>query len=347
MGDARQDGGGDGAPRTLVVGGTGFLGGAIARAAVAAGHRVAVLSRGATGAAPEGVEAITADRHGPLDALRGRAFDHVLDTCAYAPEAVARLLDAVEVRGRYVLVSSISVYGEHARPDLLAGAPVPDATAEDLALADGLPPERRSDAAAYGEAYGRLKRACEVAAEVRLGERVTVLRAGLLVGPGDYMDRLAWWVRRIDEGGRVPAPAPPGRPVQMIDARDAAAFALRCATEGLSGTYDVTGPSMPLSRLLDAIAAVAGSDAEIVWRPEAAFEAAGVAPWTGLPLWVPAGPERRHFLDADVSRALEAGLAPRPLEETLRDVLEWDRGRRGTPLACGIDREAEARVLAA
>ncbi|WP_233494635.1 NAD-dependent epimerase/dehydratase family protein [Ruegeria sp. A3M17] len=60
----------------LVVGGTGFLGGAIVDAFVENGHRVAVLSRGATTRTlSDGVEVVKASRHGSLSALEGRHFD--------------------------------------------------------------------------------------------------------------------------------------------------------------------------------------------------------------------------------------------------------------------------------
>ena len=215
--------------RCLVVGGTGFLGGAITDALQGAGHEVAVLSRGRSARAlPEGVETIVADRHGDLGALEGRGFDWVFDTCAYAPDAVTRLLDAVGDRlSRYVLISSISVYGSYETEGMDETAPAPDASEEDLAKAASLGPDERSDAFAYGASYGPLKHACERAAEDVLGARACALRVGLLVGAGDYTDRLTWWVRRLDEaaGARaeVPVPAPMDRAVQMIDVRDVAA----------------------------------------------------------------------------------------------------------------------------
>jgi 2'-hydroxyisoflavone reductase len=200
---------------------------------------------------------------------------------------------------------------------------------------------------AYADAYGALKRSAELAAEARLGEGALLLRVGLLVGAGDYMDRFPWWVRRIDEGGIVPVPEPRDRPVQVIDVRDVAAFAVSAAERGLSGPYTVTGRAVSMERLLGAVASVSGSGAAIAWRPEAAFEAAGVRPWTELPLWIPASvPEMAHMLDVDVSRAHAAGLETRPLEDTARQVLDWDRARRPGPMANGIDRETEAAILA-
>lgn len=335
----------------LVVGGTGFLGGAITDALAAGGHEVAVLTRGETERAlPRGVEAIRADRHGDFGALAGRRFDGAFDTCAYEPGAVERLLDALgDELARYVLISSLSAYGTFARRGLTEDDPVPDATAEDFAAARAVPPDERASAFAYGASYGPLKRACERAAIERLGERATALRVGLLVGAGDYTDRLTWWARRVDEARgsrrRVPVPGPPERPVQTIDARDAALFALRCTEGALGGVWNVTGQSMPLSELLDAIRRAAGSQAEIVWVDEGTIVAAGIRPWSELPLMTPPGEAFRHFLEVDAARARAAGLSTRPLAETLGPLLAWDRGRRERPLQCGIGPEQEAALL--
>ena len=54
------------------------------------------------------------------------------------------------------------------------------------------------------------KAASERAAEAALPGRVAAVRAGLICGPHDNVFRLPWWVRRIAQGGRVPAPGDPG-----------------------------------------------------------------------------------------------------------------------------------------
>jgi 2'-hydroxyisoflavone reductase len=241
------------AMNVLVVGGTGFLGGAVADAAFEAGHRVAIFTRGQTvnPAVGAGFETITGDRHRDLSGLRGRSFDLVVDTCAFAPDAVASLLDALSPTiGRYALVSSASVYADFAQPGLTEQAPASRATLEQLELARSLPVEQRSSAASYGTAYGPLKRECELVALDRLGDRAFILRSGLLVGAGDYTDRLTYWVRRIDQGGSIPAPGDPQRLVQLIDVRDAARFIVEGAERGLSGVFNLTSRPLPISELL-------------------------------------------------------------------------------------------------
>ena len=338
--------------QNLVVGGTGFLGGAIVDALVGNGHRVAVLSRGATSRSlPEGVEVIKADRHGDLSALRGRSFDRVFDTCAFTPDAVTSLLDALDGKlGRYVLASTISTYGCYDKPGLTEATEVPVATQDDFARAAAVPLADRASAAAYGPSYGPLKRACEIVAEQRLGSQATALRIGLIVGAGDYTDRLTWWVRRIDEAGRtksriVVAPLPTDRPVQVLDVRDAAGFAVLCAEDELGGVWNVNGSVMPLQKLLNEIHASTASQAEIQWISSDAFLAAGANPWTDVPFMTPDVPAFRHFLEVDASRARAAGLQSRPLRETFEDLVIWDRTRRDKELICGLSPEQEESVL--
>lgn len=331
----------------LVVGGTGFLGGAMTDAAAAAGHRVAVLTRGETERAlPAGVQTLVADRHGDLFVLTGKSFDLVIDTCAYTPDAVARLLDVVGSRARYALVSSISVYADFSEPGRTGQAPVTRATDEQRLTTLALPPGQRSGAAALGPMYGPMKRECELEAIGRLGDRALILRVGLLVGAGDYTDRFTYWVRRIDGGGTVPCPGDPARPVQVIDVRDVAAWTLHAAENEIGGVFNVTGRPVPMAALLDTCRRVAGSDANVVWVREEDVLAAGLSPWTEVPLWMPRSNDAfRHILEVGVDKAFAEGLRTRPLHETVEQVLAWDRARRDQPLKAGMPADKEAALL--
>ncbi|MEM1046705.1 MAG: NAD-dependent epimerase/dehydratase family protein [Pseudomonadota bacterium] len=334
--------------RCLVVGGTGFLGGAIADALVDDGHSVAIVSRGSTTrrTRPE-IKVIVADRYGSLDHLKAQKFDWVFDTCAYAPDAVRSLLSAVGDRvARYCVISSISAYGTFAKPGLDETETVPTASDRDYAVAAGLPAEDRASALAYGPSYGPLKRACEIEARRVLGDRATALRVGLLVGVGDYTDRLTWWVRRIDGArGVFPAPAPRERPVQLIDARDAAKFAVRCAEEELSGVWNVTGKAQTFAGVLAAIVAATGSNAEPVWVSEEAILDADITPWIDVPMMTSVRPSFRHLMEVSTDKAQAAGLECRPLRQTLIPLIEWDRSRRSVPLKGGMSADQEARLL--
>ena len=318
--------------RLLVLGGTKFLGRHVVDAALAGGHEVTIFTRGRTNPElyPE-AEHLVGDRDGGLAALAGRSWDGVVDTSGYVPRVVRQsaelLRDAVE---RYVFVSSVSVYADFSRP---ISEETPVAELEDPASED------------VEADYGALKAACERVVEEAFGDRATSVRAGLIVGPHDPTDRFTYWPRRLAAGGDVLAPGSPDAPVQFVDARDLAAWLLRLAEQGPGGAFNATGPAEPLTfgELLERATAAIGSDANLVWTDEQRIVDAGVQPWTELPLWIP-GDEYAGMEQADTSRARAAGLAFRPLEETVRDTLAWslEAGEQRPTLT----REREAEILA-
>lgn len=320
----------------LVLGGTLFLGRHLVSQALGDGDRVTLFNRGRTapGLFPE-VEHLRGDRDGGLEALRGRRWDVVVDTCGYFPRLVgdsARLLaDAAE---RYVFVSTISAYADTDVDRLDESSPVH--RLEDPTL-------ERLDSA---ERYGGLKVLCEEAAEAAMPGRAIHVRAGLIVGPHDPTDRMTWWPWRVAGGGRLIAPGPPSRPTQFIDARDLAAWMLAAARAGRAGVFNATGPQRALGQVLEGCREVAGADAaEMVWAPLEWLAERGARPWVELPLVVPEA--SRGMLAVDTTRAQEAGLRCRPLTQTLGDTLAWAReAGKGWPLKAGMGIEQEEGLLA-
>jgi nucleoside-diphosphate-sugar epimerase len=323
--------------RLLIIGGTEFLGRHLSEQALARGHRLTLFHRGLTGADlfPD-AERILGDRDGGLGALAGREWDAVIDTCGYVPRVVeasaAALAGAV---GHYTFVSTLSAFAEDAPPGIDEDDPV-------------LAPPSPGVEEVTGETYGPLKVACERAVERIVPGRSLVLRPGLIVGPHDPTDRFTYWVRRVAAGGEVLAPAPPGYPIQFIDAGDLAAFALDLAERNVTGVFHTVGPDrlMTLGELLESCREVSGSGAELVWTDEEFLLAEGVEGWSDLPLWV--GSTHPGFHAFDVSRAIEAGLGFRPVYETLRETLEWDAGRpQMWPMGAGLTLERERELLEA
>jgi len=301
--------------RLLVLGGTRFLGRAVAEAALAADHEVTLFNRGVTnpGLFPE-AERLVGDLRGALDELRRRTWDAAIDLDpTQLPQHTRRRVEVLAGAVRhYVFVSTISVYADPSRP-LLEGSLLVEPPAQEP---DSFEPDL----------YGACKVASERAVLAVFGSRGTVARPGLIVGPHDPTDRFTYWPRRLAEGGDVLAPGDPDAPVQLVDARDLGAWLLRLVENRIGGVFNATGPERPLTlgALLERVAAAVDGDARLVWTDEQRILDAGVTPWSELPLWVP-GDEWRGLLQADVGRALAAGLTFRPLEETARDTLAWSR----------------------
>lgn len=172
--------------RTLVLGGTAWLGRHLATTAAALGHEVICLARGTAGSAPPGVALVRADRD-ELDAyeqVRRQRWDLVLDV-ARQPGHVRRAVEALEPSsGAYALISSGNVYADHSTP----GA---DETARLLPALDG---DVMHDMTTYGPA----KVACEQHVLRAFGpDRSLLARVGLIGGPGDPFDRSGYWPLRF------------------------------------------------------------------------------------------------------------------------------------------------------
>lgn len=306
---------------------------------MAAGHEVTLLSRG-TRTAPDGVTALIGDRteQDGLAALGTDRWDAVYDTWTGAPrvvrESATLLADRVE---RYVYVSSRSV---HAMP-LPAGAD------------ESAPVVAASPDADYTN-YPANKRGGELAVLESFGDRALLLRAGLVLGRYENANRLPWWLRRIARGGQVLAPGPYDLPLQYVDARDLARWALDAIARGVGGTYNAVSPQRhtTMGELLTTCVQVTGSDAELVWLTPEEIAATGLEPWEQLPIWLPAGELYDALHNADVTSALEAGLRCRPVRETVADTWEWlaaepDWQSAHPRRAVGFTAEEEAKALAA
>ena len=338
------------AKRLLILGGTGFIGPHSVQAALDRGHEVTMFNRGRTNAHlfPD-VEKLVGDRSDDLEALRGRRWDVVIDNHATLPRWVrqsAQLLkDAAD---QYIHVSTISVYAPAAYPDgAAAGSPEEDRArlAEDAPLAE-LPSGHDGSEDVTGQTYGPFKWMAEDEARRAFGEdRTTIVRPGLIVGPGDPTDRFTYWPARLQRGGDVLAPGSGMDSAQFIDARDLTSWIVTLAEQGMAGTFNATGPAERLSMrafLEDAREAL-GSEAVLHWLPADFLSEQGVGAWGDMPVWIPGNPLTYVRID----RALAAGLTFRPLGETVRDTAEWNATRAVTELRAGITAEREAEVLRA
>ncbi len=325
--------------KLLVLGGTGFLGYHALAEAVKAGHEVSAFTREGDAPLPE-VEPLQGDRQGDLSALHGREWDAVFDTFS-DPEAVsdtARLLSGSV--GTYGFVSGISNY----HPD------GPNVVDEDSPLRR--PGDASEDDPLQERSIAKLR--CEEAVQSGFDGPALILRPGIMVGPWDPTDRFTWWPLRFARNdAEVLAPGDPDRPVQFTDARDLSIWAVRMLDAGRGGTFNGVGPSYEVSlrevleacrRVADAEADV-GEDFKITWAGEEFLrEQLSEVTEEERPLWFPE--DQIPFKAVDSSKALEAGLNFRPVEETARDTLAWARSnpREEGPRA-GFTPEFERELL--
>jgi 2'-hydroxyisoflavone reductase len=316
--------------RILVLGGTGFVGRHLVAAALDRGHDVATFARGLTDAGlPTDVEQLHGDRDSNLTMLAAGEWDLVVDCDSYEPDiertrAAAELLESRTER--YAYLSSVRAYASFEEP------PAEDAPR----LNDG-----------ESDYYGARKGACEAVVEDVYGERALLIRPGVIVGPGDPRDRYTWWCCRLAGAGATVAPAPPERPMQLVDVRDLGAWLVRLAEDGATGAFNVAGPRSTLGSVLETTRAALGGSTELVWVDEAFLTEHGVGEWYELPLWLP-DPAFRNLPNVPIERAVAAGLTFRPLEDTARSTLDWARRERGDrPWEAGLSPEREAQLLAA
>lgn len=295
--------------RVLVLGGTRFIGRHLVETAQAAGHQVDVFSRGRT-PAPAGARALIGDRDGDLTALDADRWDVVVDVSGYLPRQVGDTARRLTGRaGRYLFISSCSVYDGNGSAELAEDAPLrelPDPTIEEIT----------------GATYGGLKVLCERAAEASFEGSVLSVRPTFVAGPYDTTDRFTSWLRRVRRGGHVAAPHDPELPLAFVDARDLARFLVRMCEGDATGAVNVSGPDRPTTwgATLDLAREVTGSDADFTWLPTDFLRSRG-ADRDAFPMAVPY--HFRGIAPYATERARELGLTHTDVATTIRDTLAW------------------------
>lgn len=323
----------------LVLGGTGFIGPHLTHEALQRGWKVTHFNRGHHGeAVPAGVETLVGDRHGQLDALRGRRWDAVVDNNGYVPKFVKMSSELLAPAAGYCLyVSSISAYASFAKPNDEAS---PTGVQKDLDAEQ-----------VTNDSYGPMKALCEQYVMSAFKGRASVVRPGYIVGPLDPTDRFTWWPVRYARGGEMLAPGTPGDPVQVIDVRDLAAWMMRLVERRTLGYYNaVSAPRQYTTGDIISACRKAAPDAatKVTYVPEDFLAAHWKAEDMDLPPWSPMhGEEAGASLTASAA-ALRTGLSIRPLDETVRDTLAWFRSLpadRQAKLKAGLDPQLEADTL--
>src|ERR1700722_1046095 len=319
--------------RILIVGGTSFVGRAIAWAALNAGNDVTVINRGQTPSdLPESVTRLIGDRKGDMSALEGLTFDVTVDAIAYRPVDVDVLASALGDRGgHHIQISSVSAYED---------PPKEGATEETAPLWNDT--TLAPDADVSAETYGPLKAACERSAEQHFGDRLSIVRPTFVIGSHDATLRFPYWVTRMLRGGNVAVPGPRDNALQYIDARDLGEFVVTIATNSTLGAFHVAGPYPP-GRFYDVIEEisqqVSPNDTRLYEISPRHIKSHHLD--TRFPLW--SGSNSENALAVDPAKAVAAGLTFRDLSESVEDVLEWWDDREAP--SWWLTREQEAMLV--
>jgi 2'-hydroxyisoflavone reductase len=336
--------------RILILGGTGFTGPHQVRYALARGHQLTLFNRGRKPKEwPAKVEELVGDRNtGDLKALAGREWDVCIDNPTSLPFWVRDAGQVLQGKVKqYVFISTLSVYASDKDPGQDETAPVAAYKGQ-----DAMKETQETLRADIENLYGPLKALSEKEAEKWFPGITTVIRPGLIVGPGDESDRFTYWPVRLARGGDVLAPGDGKDPVHFVDARDLAEWTIRMVEARSLGVFNAMGPASELTMggMLDGIHGATGSTARLVWASAEFLEQQKVSAWGDMPVWIPASGDTAGANRRRNQKAVAAGLTFRPLAETTTATMGWWRtlpAERQAKLRAGIAPEREAQVLEA
>jgi nucleoside-diphosphate-sugar epimerase len=241
--------------KVLIIGGNRFVG---LRVATALDRdpktELAVVNR--TGQAPHLKNAAIhkCDRRDLSYSHLDRDWDFIFDFAGYDDPDMESSLEYFRKVGRYIFISTVSVYG------LGAGMGESDFDAEKFDLSQ---PRILSDESKYGDG----KRRAEAVLAQKAHWPVLRVRFPFILGPDDYSRRLEFHVERIQRGQPLYFPNLGAR-VSMIHSEDAARFLLSCLQQPLEGPLNVASPEpLALEHLVQKIERASGKKALLVNAP--------------------------------------------------------------------------------
>lgn len=307
--------------RSLVIGGTLFIGRALVEQLLARGDQVTVMHRGHGTPWGQRVGELRADRNDVAAvraALAGRSFDVVYDnvydwergTTADMVVASARAAALGGALRRYVFTSSVAVFGS----GLGHGEDSPMVPAD------------------YPVPYSALKAESERAL-FRLhreeGIPVTTIRPAFIYGPRNPFDREAFFWDRMVAGRPVIVPGDGQTPMQWVLAGDVARASIAAAERDVAAGrgYNLAAPPLTHEAFLRALANAAEVPLRMIHVPRDRIEAAGgslMAPplYFGVYLDLPPLSVTTERLRTDLDLTLT------PFDEGLRETFAWYRAQQ-------------------
>ena len=315
--------------KILVLGGTSFVGRHLVEAAEKRGHEVVLFNRGKTNSTVfSHLRHIQGDRRKDANLVGTEEWDAVLDTCAYSPQDLQPMIEALKDKTKtYMFISTISVYDNYknGRPNETSSTFTQKFDSDEVT----------------GETYGPLKVMCEQLLHETFNDRALIIRPCIVVGPHDPTDRFTYYAKRLAKNGKVAVPGgkETHRQVQWIDARDMADWIIRLLEEGKTGTYNAASNPISMNEFIDEISS---ANIEKHWIEDDVLEKAELGA-RRFPFWVPISTDYPEgFIVVENNRAVKDGLTFRPLSVTANDTKEWALDRE---LKAGPTEEQEEILL--
>ena len=305
--------------KTLVIGGTRYMGRHAVEQLLARGDEVTVFSRGNVKPAWwDRVRHVAGDRtdYPAFQAsLAGQSFDAVIDMRAFRREDVESAHATFQGRcGRYLLVSTGSVYMRDL-VDYGTQCPFKESDVDWSGIDYSYP--------AGQDTYGTGKRHCEKWLQEHSRIPFTVIRVPAVFGWDDPTGRMWWWVRRALDGGGLVIPAGHHGLFRTLYAADAARTFLRAIDSPAAANqiYHVAMEELTgVERWAGLIWAAAGHSCDLTFVPETVIRR-----HPGLDAYAP--PLTRAVSTVwDLSKAQrEIGFATTPLKEWIGETVAWYR----------------------
>ena len=297
--------------KVLVLGETPFVGRHIVQALLKDGHTVSILNRGKSpDELPGEVERLRGDRDmglPGLQAIRGRSWDACVDVSGYTARQVRPSAETLrESVSCYVFIGTIGVYGDTQDRPVRETNPRVSSVGEDVTEVDG-------------ETYARLKVTCEDIVQGIYTNRCTLLRPQIVMGPFDPRDRYSYWLRRVQQGGEMLAPATAPIICKSLT-RDVAHFVCTVIENALTGPFNLAGPRFTWAEFMKIIGAK-----NVTWVATEVIKTLGVTEFE-LPLFRPENGPRGGLMDVSNEGAVAAGLTLTAPTDTIAYTLAWVRG---------------------
>jgi dihydroflavonol-4-reductase len=319
---------------TLLTGGTGFIGSHLARALLARGDQLRVLTRRSSDlSALDGLEFERAvgsvtDRRAVRNAMDGvaRVF-HVAGRTSLRKADREAVFDT-NVRGSRIIFESALEAGVervvHTSSSGAIGVAKPKGAIDETAS---------FDIGYLGITYVNSKHEAEFEAlrAAAKGLDVVIVNPTFVLGPDDPTRTSMGLVRRFCLG-QIPAYV--GGALNIVDVRDVATGHLLADEKGSSAErYILSGRNFTLDRLFADLSRISGIDPPAVKLPKSvAVHGAVAAQRVGLRLGSP-----EEVLSASLwwtyrntKAKRELGFKPRPHEQTLEDAVEWQLAELGS-----------------